>query len=89
MRTTAAESGELVRRGQGYCDRFLRSKLEPAHRGGFLYPDVETGQYELDADEVAPMECTTANHPDSTFYIFRVGNAASAYLGAQLQEGRA
>jgi hypothetical protein len=64
-----ADREAFARRGQEYYDKFLRAKLEPAHRGEFLYLDVETGEYELDADEVAAMERATANHPDSFFYI--------------------
>jgi len=72
----------FAQRGQDYYETFLRAKLEPAHRGEFLYLDVETGEYELDADEVVAMERATANHPDSVFYILRVGYPASVYIGA-------
>lgn len=72
---------DFARRGEEYYDKFLRAKLEPAHRGEFLYLDVETGEYELDADEVAAMQRATANHPDAFFYILRVGYPASVYIG--------
>ncbi len=72
---------DLARRGEEYYDKFLRAKLEPGHRGEYLYLDVETGEYELDADEVAAMERATARHPDSVFYILRVGYPASVYIG--------
>jgi len=87
--TTTADPHELVRRGRDYYDKFLRAKLEPAHHGEFLYLDVETGEYELDADEVAAMERATANHPDSVFYILRVGYPASVYIGASPGRGPA
>jgi len=87
--TLAADRHQLARRGQAYYDQHLRAKLEPAHRGEFLYLDVETGEYELDADEVAAMERATANHPNSVFYILRVGYPASVYIGASPEDSLA
>ena len=81
MSNLTADREELARRGQEYYDRVLRSKLEPEHHGKFLYLDVETGDYELDADEVAAMERAAARHPNSVFYILRVGYRASVYIG--------
>jgi hypothetical protein len=43
----------------------------------------------LDADEVAAMERATAKHPDSVFYILRVGYPASVYIGASPEDSPA
>jgi len=82
MPNAISDPHELARRGQAYYEKFLRAKLEPAHRGEYLYLDPETGDYELDADEVAAMERATARHPGRVFYILRVGYPASVYIGA-------
>jgi len=74
---------EFVRRGKDYYGRFLRDKLEPEHKGKFLALDIETGEYEMDADEMAAIHRARARMPDAVFYILRVGYPAAHRLGAR------
>ena len=76
---------ELARRGQEYYDRVLRADLEPEHNGEFLVLDVESGEYELDASQLAALDRAEAKRPDRVFYILRVGHRTAARIGAQLQ----
>jgi len=75
---------EFVRRGKDYYDRFLRDKLEPEHKGKFLALDIETGEYEIDADEMATIHRARARMPNAVFYILRVGYPAANHFGARL-----
>jgi hypothetical protein len=77
---------DLARRGQEYYDRFLRAKLLPKHKGEFVVLDPETGDYEIDEDEVAAMERARARHPDRLFYILRVGYRTSMSFSASVSE---
>lgn len=74
----------LARRGQEYYDRFLRPELEPEHKGKYLVLDVDSGDYELDSDEMAAIDRARAKHPDRIFYILRVGYRAAVYIGAKV-----
>jgi len=79
---------EFVRRGQDYYDRFLRDKLEPEHKGKYLVLDIETGEYEMDADEMAAIDRARARMPETLFYILRVGCPTADRIGAQHPRNR-
>jgi len=74
---------EFVQRGGEYYDRFLRDKLEPEHKGKFLALDVETGEYEMDADEMAAIDRARARMPGKIFFILRVGYRTADRIGGQ------
>jgi len=71
-------SAEIVQRGQVLYDQQIRAHVEASHPGKFLVLDIETGDYEIDADDVAALQRAKAKHPDAAFYILRVG-APTAY----------
>lgn len=66
-------SEEIVRRGQALYDQQIRDKLDATHKGKFLVLDIETGEYEVDANELAALQRAKAKHPDAALYILRVG----------------
>ncbi len=76
MASVTIDREAFARRAEEYYDRVLRAKLEPEHRGEYLYLDVDTGDYELDADQLAAMQKARAKHPGTLFYILRVGYPA-------------
>ena len=67
------ELDEVVRRGQEIYDRDLRAAVEPEHRGEFIVIDIETGDYEIDAREVAAIRRSIAKHPDGRRCLLRIG----------------
>ena len=81
MGRATVDPRELARRGQAYYDDHLRATLEPEHKGKFLVLEVKTGDYEMDADEMAAIQRAKANHPESVFYILRVGYRAAHRIG--------
>ena len=66
-------NAEIADRGQALYDRTLRDKLEPRERGKLLVLDIDTGEYEIDTDDVAAVKRARAKRPDGAFYILRVG----------------
>ena len=88
MAQLSADIEDLARRGEEYYDRVLRAKLEPEHVGQYLVLDVETQDYELDANQVVAMQRAEAKHPDTLFYIMRVGYRAAGGIGARPQRRR-
>lgn len=74
-------SDEIAQRGQALYDRDIRDSLGASDRGKFLVLDVETGDYELDSNEIAAVKRARAKHPDATFYVLRVGRSAAYRLG--------
>ena len=74
-------SDEIADRGQALFEKKIRRTLAPADRGKFLVLDVETGEYELDVDELAAMKRARLKRPDGAFYVLRVGHRTAYRLG--------
>ena len=87
MPDTTTDPQDLARRGQAYYDEHLRAELEPEHNGEYLFLDVESGDYEMDEDELAAMARARAKHPRSVFYILRVGYPTAGSIGARVRRG--
>jgi hypothetical protein len=81
MASVTIDREAFARRAEEYYDRVLRPRLEPGHEGEFLFLDVDSGDYELDADELAAMRRARAKHPHTVFYIMRVGHSAVDRIG--------
>jgi hypothetical protein len=79
---------EIVERGQALYDQQIREKVEPQHNGKFLVLDIETGDYEIDADSYAAYERVAARRPDAPFYLLRVGYPTAVTLGAKVGPGQ-
>jgi hypothetical protein len=74
-------SNEIAERGQALYEREIQSSLAASDRGKFLVLDIETGQYEFDADGLAAVKRARAKRPDGAFYVLRVGQSAAYRLG--------
>lgn len=74
-------SAEIADRGQALFDRDIRGSLKADDQGKFVVLDVETGNYEIDADEIAAVKRARSKRPDAPFYILRVGHSAAYRLG--------
>jgi hypothetical protein len=74
-------SQEIVRRGEELYAKQIRDRIEANHKGQFLVLDIETGDYEVDNDELAALDRAKAKHPDAALYILRVGFPAAVKLG--------
>jgi hypothetical protein len=76
----------FARRAEELYEQELRSELEPEHTGEYVVLDVETGDYELDSDEMAAIDRARARHPNRCFYIKRVGYRAAVFIGSKASE---
>jgi hypothetical protein len=75
---------EIIRRGQALYDEQIRSQVEAGNRGKFLALDIETGDYELDTDELAALRRAKAKNGDAVLYLLRVGYPTTYRLGRSL-----
>ena len=73
-------SEEIARRGQALYEAQIQDKLDATCKGQFLALDIETGEYELDRDEIAALQRAKAKRPDAAFYILRIGYSAAYRL---------
>jgi len=76
---------QIVTRGQEWYDRHIREQVEPVHDGEFLVINVDTGEYEIDPDDVAASVRAMERFPDAPLYTMRVGRRAAYRLGGRLR----
>lgn len=82
--TTATESAvnarrypreEFARRGPEIYRRVVVPRLTPADAGKFVVLDIETEEYEIDADKLAAALRLLARVPGAQGWLERVGHA--------------
>ena len=83
MACPSYSGSEIVQRGQEIYERAIRPQVEASHKGEFLVINIETGEYEMDADEVAAGKRAKAKYPDAALFSMRVGYRAAYRLGAR------
>jgi hypothetical protein len=67
---------EIAARGQAIYEQQIRPQVEPAQNGSYLVINIETGEYELDADEGTVSQRAYARYPGAPLYGMRIGSPA-------------
>jgi len=76
----------VVERGHALYEREILPRLDPHARGKFLAVDVDTGDYEVDSDELAALKRVRARRPDARLYLLRVGFPSAYRIGARAHD---
>ena len=72
---------EFARRGDEIYERDLRPHIEVGNEGKFIVIDIETGAYEIDADELVASDRLLARHPDAQVWLRQVGSRYARRFG--------
>ena len=72
---------EVESRGEAIYERSLRKSLEHKNKGKFIVIDVETGDYEIDNDDLQATKRAIAKRPDAVLYGLRIGYPTAYTLG--------
>jgi len=72
---------EFARRGDEIYERDLRLHVEAGNEGKFIVFDIETGAYEIDADELVASDRLLARHPDAQVWLRQVGSRYARRFG--------
>jgi hypothetical protein len=72
---------EFARRGDQIYERVLRGSGESGNQGRFVAIDIETGDYEIDADELAASDRLLARVPDAQIWLRRIGSRYAHRFG--------
>ena len=72
---------EFARRGEEIYERDVRPRLGAAQASQFVAIDIETGAYEVDADELAASDRLTARIPNAQIWLRRVGSPYARRFG--------
>jgi hypothetical protein len=65
---------EFAQRGDALYESQVRSKVEEGNHGKIVAIDLETGDFEVDASEIAACDRLEARHPDAQIWIVRIGS---------------
>jgi len=74
---------EFARRGEEIFERAIRPHLAAGNEEDFVLIDIETGAYEIDADELAASDRLLARHPDAQVWMRRVGSRHAHRFGVR------
>jgi hypothetical protein len=74
-------SEAIAIRGKEIYQRQIREKVESQHKGKFLSVDIETGDYEVDTDDLSPSMRLLAKRPEAVIYSLRIGFRAAHRIG--------
>ena len=81
-------ANEIAERGEALYRQRIAGELHEADRGKFCVIDIETGEYEVDDDDLTATERVLANRPDAVTYGVRIGYATAYRLGKGFAERR-
>ena len=73
---------EFARRGSEIYEKTIRPQVEAQHEGKFVAIDIETGAWELDADDYAATERLLSRIPDAQTWLVRIGHRAAYRIGS-------
>ena len=65
---------EFARRGDTIYEQKVRPQLKPDDEGKFAAIDIETGEFEIDEDEMEAGDRLLARVPDAQIWMVRVGS---------------
>jgi hypothetical protein len=74
---------EFARRGDAIYEQDILPKLSAKHVGKFLAIDIETGEYEIAADEMKAGNKLRARIPGAQIWMVRIGYASTHSFGGR------
>ena len=72
---------EFARRGDEIYEREVLPHLRPEDEGKYALIDIETGDYEIDRDEIAASDRLFSRKPDAQIWFRRVGSRYARRFG--------
>ena len=73
---------EIESRGEEIYVEHIRDRLNSGHRGKFVVIDIETGEYEIDADDLVATRHLLSNRPNAVIYGLRIGFPTAYRIGS-------
>jgi hypothetical protein len=79
---------EIVKRGEAIFDESVKQHLKGYDKQDFVVIDIETGDYEVDANELAACDRLRERIPDAQIYGRRVGSPFARHFGGRKAEAK-
>lgn len=80
---------EVARRGDELYECQILPRLGAEAEGQFVLIDVETGDYEVDSDELAASDRLLARHPDAQVWTRQAGSRYARRFGPRFKTSAA
>ena len=80
---------EIVRRGRELYERQIRGLVEPGNKGKIIVIDIETGEYEVDEDQLAAAHRALEKRPGAALFGTRIGYPTLGKIGGGWGAGAA
>ena len=74
---------EFARRGDEIYERDIRPIIEKGNEGKYVAIDIESGDYEMDADEIAASDRLLARKPDAQIWLIQIGAPTARRFGGR------
>jgi len=81
------DKDDFAQRGDAIYENEIRDKLKPEDQGKFVAIDIESGEFEFDADELVACDRLRARLPDAQIWLVRVGSRYVHRFGGREQRG--
>ena len=72
---------EFARRGEEIYERVVKPVLQPSDIGKSVCIDIESGEFELDADEVAAFDRLLAKNSNAQIWVTQAGSRFARRFG--------
>ena len=72
---------EFARRGEDLYERVVLPVVRPSDEGKFVLIDIESGDYEVDGDELAASDRLLERRPGAQVWMRRVGSPYARRFG--------
>jgi len=82
--TTAArklDKEEIARRGDEIYEKSIQPNVKAEGAGHYAVIDINTGAYEIDADEMAASDRLLARHPNAEVWLRQIGSRYARRFG--------
>ena len=76
---------QVEARGKAIYAAQIGKRVEADHKGKFLVIDIETGDYEMDADDLQATLRALAKRPVAILYGLRIGHPTAYRLGGRFR----
>ncbi len=83
MQTITRTPQEVFQRGIELYEQQIKAQVERGDRGKFLVINIETGDYEMGADDVLAAKRAKSLFSDAPLFSMRVGHAVPYRIGSR------
>lgn len=87
MKQSSLSRAEIVACGEHIFNTQIRPQIPSEHRGMYLVLDIDSGEYEVDREDLQATKRLLARCPEAVVYGLRIGHPSAYRLGGFRKAG--